>query len=58
MKPEVASEYILPLLEEDDFEQMRRDTRKLVAENALLRRRIARLERHIMTLDREYRILH
>jgi hypothetical protein len=58
MKPEVASESILPLLEEKDFEQMRRDTRKLVVENALLRGRIARLELHIMTRGWEYRILH
>jgi len=48
MKPECASESILPLLEEEDFEQIRRDTHKLVTENARLRKRIAELELHIM----------
>jgi hypothetical protein len=49
MRPEPASDSLLLLLEEEDFEQMRQDTRKLVAENALLRKRIARLELHIIT---------
>ena len=50
MKPDPATESLFPLLEEEDFEQVRHDTRKLVAENVLLRERIARLERHIMSI--------
>jgi len=49
MKPKLASEAILPLLEEEDFEQMRRDTRELVDENTRLRKRVALLELHIIT---------
>ncbi len=40
---------VLPHLDDEDFEQMRVDTRKLVVENELLRRRIAHLERQIVT---------
>lgn len=49
MKPEPASESLFPLFEKEDFEQVRHDTRKLVAENVMLRNRIARLELHIMS---------
>jgi hypothetical protein len=39
----------LPHLNEEDFEQMRIDTRKLVVENKMLKRRITDLESHIVT---------
>jgi hypothetical protein len=48
LKPESYSESVAPLLEPEDFEQVRHDLRKLVAENVLLRERIAQLEQHIM----------
>ena len=40
---------VLPYLDEEDFEQMRTDTRHLVMENERLRKRIAHLECHIVT---------
>jgi hypothetical protein len=49
MKPELATETILPLLNEEDLKQMRRDTQRLVVENELLKRRIAHLECQIVT---------
>ena len=49
MKPELATEAILPFLNEEDLEQMRHDIQKLRVENELLRRRIAHLECQIVT---------
>lgn len=49
MNVQLVNESILPLLEEEDLEQMRHDTRKLVAENTLLRERVALLESYIVT---------
>jgi hypothetical protein len=49
MKLELATETILPLLNEEDLEQMRRDTQRLRVENELLRRRIVHLECQIVT---------
>lgn len=46
------------LLTEEDFEQMRVDTRKLVIENEQLRQRIAQLECHIVTHGWAERKLH
>jgi hypothetical protein len=46
---EHLTEAVLPYLDEEDFEQMRIDTRKLVVENERLRKRIAHLERQIVT---------
>lgn len=43
------NEAVLPYLDEEDFEQMRIDTRKLAAENEKLRARIAYLEHQIVT---------
>jgi hypothetical protein len=43
------NEAVLPYLDAEDFEQMRIDTRKLVVENEKLRKRIAHLERQIVT---------
>jgi hypothetical protein len=43
------NEAILPYLDKEDFEQMCIDTRQLVAENERLRKRIAHLERQIVT---------
>lgn len=43
------SEAVLPYLDEEDFEQMRIDTRQLLAENERLRERIAYLEHQIVT---------
>jgi len=44
MNAEIAQSAVLPYLEEEDFEQMRMDTRKLWLENEQLRRRIAHIE--------------
>jgi len=44
MNAEIAQSAVLPYLEEEDFEQMRMDTRKLWLENEQLRRRIAQIE--------------
>ncbi len=49
MKANVLQEAMLPCLEAEDFEQMRVDTRNLVAENENLRRRIAHLEYQLVT---------
>ncbi len=49
MKPQLATESLVHLLEQQDLEQMRQDNRRLVAENALLRQRVAELEQHIVT---------
>jgi len=40
---------VFPYLEEEDFEQMRIDTRQLVTENETLKKRIAELEYHMVT---------
>ena len=40
---------LLPLLNEGDLEQMRRDTERLQAENKRLKRRITALECQIIT---------
>jgi hypothetical protein len=45
----LVNDAVLPYLDEEDFEQMRIDTRKLVVENKMLKRRIADLESHIVT---------
>ena len=44
-----VSEAVFPHLNEEDFEQMRLDTQKLVAEVKMLKRRVAGLEAHIVT---------
>ena len=49
---------VLPYLTEEDFEQMRTDTRELVLENETLKRRIAALEYHIVTHARAEWKLH
>lgn len=49
MEAKMLHEALLPLLDEEDFEQMRIDTRQLVVENERLRKRIAHLERQIVT---------
>ena len=46
---EISREAFLAHLSEDDFEQIRLDTKKLVLENEILRRRIAHLECQIVT---------
>jgi hypothetical protein len=44
-----SNQAVLHYLDAEDFEQMRIDTRKLVLENEMLRKRIAQLEYHIVT---------
>jgi hypothetical protein len=48
-KAELLQTAVLAYLDEEDFEQMRIDTRKLVAENEQLKKRIAHLEYHLVT---------
>ena len=48
MTSKLASEKIVPLLEEEDFEQLRVDMRRLVVENALLKKRLSLLEQYII----------
>jgi len=43
MEPGLLHEALLSHLDEEDFEQMRIDTHKLVMENEMLRKRIAHL---------------
>jgi len=57
-EPERLLEAAFPLLNEEDFEQMRVDTQKLVVENEQLRQRIAQLEFHIVTHGWAERKLH
>jgi hypothetical protein len=57
-EPERLLEAAFALLTEEDFEQMRVDTRKLVVENEQLRQRIAQLECHIVTHGWAERKLH
>ena len=49
MELKLVSDPILPFLEEEDFEQMRIDTQKLVVENEMLKKRISHLECEIVT---------
>ncbi len=49
MEAKSSLEAVRPYLEEEDFEQMRIETRQLVVENELLRRRIEHLERQLVT---------
>jgi PHD/YefM family antitoxin component YafN of YafNO toxin-antitoxin module len=49
MQAKSSLEAVRPYLDEEDFEQMRIETRQLVVENEELRRRIAHLERQIVT---------
>jgi hypothetical protein len=49
MELKLVSDVILPYLEEEDFEQMRIDTQKLVVENEMLKKRISHLEYEIVT---------
>ena len=58
MKAELCTETIAPLIEQQDLEQMRQDNRRLVAENTLLRQRVAELEHHIVTHAWAEWILH
>jgi len=48
-KAEIKPEQFYPLLSQEDFQQMREDTRRLRAENDQLRRRLANLEWQIVT---------
>jgi hypothetical protein len=57
-EPKRLTAAILPFLTEEDFEQMRVDTRKLLAQNEQLRQRIAQLEFHIVTNGWAERKLH
>ncbi len=57
-EPKRLLQAALPLLTEEDFEQLRVDTRKLVVENEQLRLRIAQLESHIVTHGWAERKLH
>jgi ribosomal protein S13 len=49
MDARISNNAVLPYLDEEDFEQMRVETEKLVVENEMLRKRIAHLERQIVT---------
>lgn len=49
MEAKIPQEAVLPYLDEEDFEQIRIDTRKLVKENERLKERIAHLENRIVT---------
>ena len=57
-KSEISHAAILPWLEEEDFEQMRIDTGRLVAENEKLKKRIAELECHMVTHTWARWVLH
>ena len=49
MELKLGRDAIVPYLEEEDFEQMRIDTQKLVVENESLKKRISHLECQIVT---------
>jgi hypothetical protein len=49
MEAKISHGEVHPYLDDEDFEQMRVDTEKLVVENERLRRRIAHLEHQMIT---------
>jgi hypothetical protein len=54
----ISHKALVPYLDEEDFEQMRIDTRNLVVENELLRRRIVLLESELFARTRAKHIFH
>jgi hypothetical protein len=54
----ISHKAVLPYLDEEDFEQIRIDTRNLVVENEQLRSRIVLLESELFTRTRAKYTFH